>query len=238
MNIGKRIYLSNIWLMMTVFLKPSIMKNHALTTKFNEQQAKKRRTKPNTRADFFSHILSSKAENTSDAFLNAQSQTLIIAGSETTSTLLASLMTYMLKDEAKLDIMKQEIREAFKDSSEITSDATQKLPYLCACIEEALRIAPPVAFGLPRISPGAVVGGLYVPEGVSLRFTFIWPRVTRITSLVFDYRQDLSLICLLIDHRILTWLHHSKLRCKFCLTKVFQSSTLASKHTPSLRSLL
>lgn len=113
MNMGKRVTFAHLWLMLTVIVKPSIMKNHGLTTKFNKEQAVNRKSKPNDRADFFSHILKSKdVEAQGDMFLSAQAQTLIIAGSETTSTLLASLIAYLLKDEQKLKILQQEVRGA------------------------------------------------------------------------------------------------------------------------------
>lgn len=42
------------------------------------------------------------------------------------------------------------------------------LPYITAVIEEGLRIYPPVAFGLPRTSPGAKVDGHYIPAGTTV----------------------------------------------------------------------
>ncbi|TLD04983.1 uncharacterized protein PgNI_10029, partial [Pyricularia grisea] len=44
----------------------------------------------------------------------------------------------------------------------------QQLPYLQACVKEALRIHSPVAIGLPRVAPapgGLEIGGRYFPPG-------------------------------------------------------------------------
>ncbi len=90
-----------------------------------------------------------------------------MAGSETSTTLLSGLTYYLLKNPDTLRYLQSEVRGAFKDASEIDSNSASKLPYLFAAIEEGLRIFPPVAFGLPRVSPGATVDGHYIPAGVS-----------------------------------------------------------------------
>ena len=64
--------------------------------------------------------------------------------------------------------LQKEITSAFTSYDEITGDATAKLPYLQAVIDEGLRMYPPVAFGLPRVSPGTTVSGHWVPPGTSV----------------------------------------------------------------------
>lgn len=69
--------------------------------------------------------------------------------------------------------MTAEVRSEFKDEREIVLSAvsdSSRLPYMLACLNEALRCYPPVASGLPRIVPrgGAKVAGIWLPEGVSL----------------------------------------------------------------------
>lgn len=51
------------------------------------------------------------------------------------------------------------------ESALINSDSTQNLPYLFGVIEEGLRMFPPVPAGSPRVSPGAIVDGYYIPKG-------------------------------------------------------------------------
>lgn len=64
----------------------------------------------------------------------------------------------------------QEIRGAFAGKSHITAatEILANLKYLQACIQESLRLHQDTVDGLPRISPGAVVDGHYIPQGVSI----------------------------------------------------------------------
>lgn len=116
-----------------------------------------------TRADFFQHILENSMME--EELLQQNAHVLIIAGSETTATALAGCLYHLLHNDDCLATLQKEVRNAFDTLDAITGDATQKLPYLHACVEEALRIYPPLAFGLQRVSYGASVDGTWVPAG-------------------------------------------------------------------------
>lgn len=128
-----------------------------------------RREMVNERGDFFSQLLSDKANRPSDMFLVAQGHTLITAGSETTATALAATTYYLTRNEDKLKRLTDEIRSAYSSLDDIDPISAQQLPYLNAVIEEGLRIFPPLPIGGPRESPGAMVDGHHVPQGVSLK---------------------------------------------------------------------
>lgn len=49
-----------------------------------------------------------------------------------------------------------------------SGDSILRLKYLNVVIEEGLRLFPPLAIGLPRESPGAVVDGHYIPQGTTV----------------------------------------------------------------------
>ncbi|KAK1621978.1 cytochrome P450, partial [Colletotrichum phormii] len=54
----------------------------------------------------------------------------------------------------------------YSSVSEVTAQSVLRLPYLNACIQETLRLTPPInGRGSHRISPGATIDGLYVPKG-------------------------------------------------------------------------
>ncbi|KAK5130047.1 hypothetical protein LTR08_002521 [Meristemomyces frigidus] len=85
----------------------------------------------------------------------ANSDILMVAGTETTATLLSGLTFHLLKNPDKLAKLVTEIRSALASEEEITIERLQALPYLHACIEEGLRMYPPISNGLPRIVPPA-----------------------------------------------------------------------------------
>lgn len=64
-----------------------------------------------------------------------------------------------------------EIRSAFENEDDINLTALNALPYLMACLNEALRRFPPVPPGLPRVTPkgGAIIDGHVVAENVSAK---------------------------------------------------------------------
>lgn len=127
-----------------------------------------------SRFDFFTPLVGEKSPDATVGFLAAQGSTLVAAGTETTATFLTGLTFYLLKNPEKLARMQAEVRARFGTSAEITEESTRGSPYLCAVVEEGLRIFNPAAFGLPRVSPGTHVQGHWVPEGVSspLRLQF------------------------------------------------------------------
>ncbi|TID07341.1 Isotrichodermin C-15 hydroxylase [Colletotrichum higginsianum] len=102
--------------------------------------------------------------------LEGNSQILIVAGSETTSTLLSGLTYLLLQNPRVLAKLTTEIRTTFAHPSEITFTGVNTCKYLLACIEEALRVYPPSPQPHHRIVPagGATVAGTHLPAGVSV----------------------------------------------------------------------
>lgn len=98
--------------------------------------------------------------------------TLIIAGSETTATLMSGLTYYLLSDRKRLARLTDEIRGAFKTPQEIDFVSVNKLPYLLACLDETLRIYPPVPDTFPRNTGPTeqIICGKVVPPRVCTPF--------------------------------------------------------------------
>lgn len=110
----------------------------------------------------------------------------IVAGSETTANLLSGLIARLIWNPDKYAYVTgsdgqhaglihahrklvAEIRSACKNEADVTYESMSNLPYLNACLEEGLRVHPPVPTGLLRTVPkgGDTIDGTYVPEGVS-----------------------------------------------------------------------
>lgn len=123
-----------------------------------------------TRDDFLSHVLT-KGDGMSEEELRGHANSLIIAGSETSSTLLTAATYHLLKNRDCLDKLTEEVRSSFTSIHDINGTSTSALPYIRAVIDETLRIFPPATFGLPRTSPGAHVDGHYVAAGAVVGVT-------------------------------------------------------------------
>ena len=94
---------------------------------------------------------------------------IMVAGSETTATVLSGATYYLLRNPLALRQAQEEVRSAFKSRYEITLVSTSHLRYLAAVIQEALRCYPAVPGSFPRrtnMDEGQVIGGHYVPPDV------------------------------------------------------------------------
>lgn len=125
------------------------------------------------RRDFFFHLLRARDPETGQGFttpeLWGESNLLIIAGSDTTSTALAATLFYLTRNAEALAKVQAEVRGKFTDVEEIRQGAVlSSCTYLRACIDEAMRMSPSVGGLLPRevLLGGMTVDGVHVPAGV------------------------------------------------------------------------
>ncbi|TVY83154.1 Cytochrome P450 monooxygenase aclL [Lachnellula suecica] len=133
----------------------------------------KRLSQKTDRNDFMSYVSQNneKGEFTMKE-IEATAGTLVIAGSETTSTVLLSTTRNLMIHKEKMEKLKKEIRGAFKDESEITLKAVENLPYLAAVFQENFRYTPPVPCSIPRTVPdgGDTIAGDMYPGGTFVGF--------------------------------------------------------------------
>jgi cytochrome P450 len=101
--------------------------------------------------------------------MHANAITMMVAGTETTATALSGLTFYLLRNPDKMKKLTEEIRSNFDEESEIDIRSLARLEYLNACIQEGLRMYPPVPLGPPRLVPegGANVCDTVLPAGAS-----------------------------------------------------------------------
>lgn len=97
--------------------------------------------------------------------IQAAASIFLIAGSETTATLLAGAFYLLLTNPKYLSRLTDEVRTAFKRESDIDMQSAANLPFLQAVIQESLRLYPPAPNTLPRQTPepGEIVCGKFVP---------------------------------------------------------------------------
>ncbi|KAK6822912.1 hypothetical protein PG987_014457 [Apiospora arundinis] len=123
------------------------------------------------RPDFLEGLIRKKDELDLDMMkLQMNASLLIVAGSETTATLLSGATFLLLTNPDALAKLTAEVRSTFADDADITLSSVSSLTYMLACLDESLRRYPPVVIGLPRVVPkgGATVAGQFVPEGTTV----------------------------------------------------------------------
>ena len=109
----------------------------------------------------------------SDDNVLSMSTTNILAGSDTTAISTRAFSYYLLKNpvcKKRLVAEIDEHKEKGRLVEPITLEQTKNMPYLQACIYEALRCHPAVGMSLPRVTPsgGIDIDGSHIPQGVSI----------------------------------------------------------------------
>ncbi|KAI1503322.1 P450 monooxygenase No.1 [Biscogniauxia marginata] len=106
----------------------------------------------------------------------ANADLLLVAGSETTSTLLGGATYLLATHPDKYARVAKEVRDYFASDEDITLSSVSNLPYMLACLNESLRHYPPVVTGLPRVVPkgGRHIAGKHIPENTVVA-VWQWP---------------------------------------------------------------
>jgi len=94
----------------------------------------------------------------------------VIAGAETTASLLSGVTYFLLTRPLALSRLQAEIRNQFKSEEEITIVSVNKLDYMFAVLNEALRLYPPSPESFKRVTPpsGCDITGRFVPGNTSV----------------------------------------------------------------------
>ncbi|PGH15628.1 hypothetical protein AJ80_05493 [Polytolypa hystricis UAMH7299] len=103
--------------------------------------------------------------------LQGDSRLIIIAGSDTTAVTLTHLFYYLTTVTGLQDRLRQEIAEHTDDDGTLSNRKLQSAPMLNACINETLRMHPPVASGAPRKTPtgGVHLRDIWIPANTAIQ---------------------------------------------------------------------
>jgi cytochrome P450 len=95
---------------------------------------------------------------------------MIIAGSETSATLLSGAVFYLLKNPKWLLKLQEELRDTFGHESEMTFASLGQLRVMQAVIMETFRLYPSAPTMLPRRTgvQGAMVAGTFIPPNTTV----------------------------------------------------------------------
>lgn len=143
-----------------------VLREHAANIQLSREKVLRRKANSPGYVDFLTHLLSAeeKGQLTETDIVN-NGPTLVVAGSETTATVLSGATFYILRDPSVYRKLTGEIRSSFNCVEDITLTNVGALRYLHATLDEALRLYPPGANNHPRLTPpqGASIAGRFVP---------------------------------------------------------------------------
>ncbi|OCL13583.1 cytochrome P450 [Glonium stellatum] len=156
---------------LNITIPKSVVKKRQIHMSHSVDRVNKRLEMKTDRPDIWTYILRhGDSENAAEKGLSSTEMysnagTFMLAGTETTATQLSGITYQLLKKPEAMARLVAEVREAFPTKEDITMSALARLEFLNACLEEGLRVYPPVPVGLPRRTPaqGAVVCGNEVP---------------------------------------------------------------------------
>lgn len=148
-----------------------IIKGRMQHAQFTKEKVEKRMAAGSERGDFMSYVLrhNNKETGMTKEEIIPTFGILLLAGSETTATLLSAVTFYLLRYPEVMEKLTVEIRSSFGTEDKITQVSVNKLKYLLAVLDETMRIHPPTPRGGPRVVSGEGEGidGVWVPGGVS-----------------------------------------------------------------------
>ena len=120
--------------------------------------------------DVISHVVAAN-KGPSESYMShteieINALSLIVAGSESVTTVLTGVTNYLLREPVKLQRLVHEIRSTFPNESDISSVSTSRQRYLYAVLQEGMRLCPTIPDGMRRVVPkgGATVAGYFLPE--------------------------------------------------------------------------
>ena len=150
--------------------------NSCLTQRIKDEKGHEVEDSNLLRKDMFYHISKAKDPETdnlgySRAELFEETNLLVLAGADTTAIIITAMFFYLTRYSNVYAKLTKEIRETFASAEDIhTGPKLSACRYLRSCIDETLRMTPPVAAELQRevLVGGIVVDGHPLEQGLKV----------------------------------------------------------------------
>ncbi|KAI0412481.1 isotrichodermin C-15 hydroxylase [Xylaria grammica] len=151
----------------------AMMEHQKGAVAFGAASARRRMAQNTDRPDFMSYMMKHNDDGSkgmSQTELELAAITFIVAGSETTATMISGTMYLLLRNPAVLSDLTKKIRSDFPTKSDLTGTNLQKHKYLNSVLKEGLRLYPPAPDTLFRTTKDrtAIVAGKLVPPHTSI----------------------------------------------------------------------
>lgn len=154
---------------MWVMIPPSIVLTMPTLLRLNHKEVKARINRRHAldHPDYMQSLIPEQDRDLpKDDWIFAQADQMMAASFDPLTNVLTASVFYLGTNPEKMARTVTEIRSSFDKYEDITAEGLQNCKYLTAVIDECMRVHTNAAFGLPRVSPGAMVDGHYVPRGV------------------------------------------------------------------------
>ncbi|KAK1997731.1 cytochrome P450 [Colletotrichum falcatum] len=160
------------------WLIPKKLKEHQkLHDRSSLDKVRRRMALGESRPDFVQSMMMKEGSLAmSQPEIEETANTLIIAGSETTASVLSAVTFFLTTHPDALAKLVEEVRTAFSSEGDIDVLSVQKLRYMLAVLDESMRVYPVVPIGLTRIvKPGGdYICERFVPGGTRVMVSQ-WP---------------------------------------------------------------
>ncbi|KAI0013518.1 isotrichodermin C-15 hydroxylase [Xylariaceae sp. FL0662B] len=163
--------------LMFLFIPPKILRTLPRVLKINSQEVQRRiDQRANVKhLDYFERLVPPNSPTPTGKERNHLEQVaaqLLVADYDPIADQFYGLIYFLLKEPDSLANLVEEVRSAFQSYGDIRPDALVNLKYMHACIQESFRVFDTGPNGFPRVSPGAMVDGVYIPKGVECQLSF------------------------------------------------------------------
>ncbi|KAH9238481.1 hypothetical protein K456DRAFT_1746559 [Colletotrichum gloeosporioides 23] len=151
------------------WLMPKDLKEkQRIHNKLSQEKVERRMALGESRPDFVQSMMMKEGPLAmSKPEIEQTADTLIIAGSETTASVLSGVTYFLTMYPEAMAKLAEEVRTSFNSEQEIDILSVQRLKYKLAVLDESMRVYPVVPFGLTRVvKPGGdYICETYVPGG-------------------------------------------------------------------------
>lgn len=144
--------------MLSLSALSNLKKHYAYTL----ETVRRRLNRASAERDLFTPVI--EQGDITETQLVSLAQAMVIAGADTVTTAMTTALYFLSTRPDCLAKLQAEVRALTYE--QLNGVELPHLRYLNAVIEESMRCFPPIAFGLPRVSPGEFVDGRFIPQGV------------------------------------------------------------------------
>lgn len=168
-------WLLPVWIFRLMMAIPGLMRDYFKLIGYCNQRLDERMSSKEIVPDIMTTLLAplkgSKPSHEELEKLRGDSQLIVVAGSDTTSTVLTTTMLELARHPEQTQKLRDELVPYMPDpSAEISHQEIANLEHLNAVIYETMRLYPPVPTAMDRKTPpeGIEIGGQYIPGNMTV----------------------------------------------------------------------